>query len=84
MRASTKLAIKKQVEALPDSYGVTFHYIDGKSESFEIASHHLGAAVFEFVTTEDVWHWVKMENVKRVEFDKNFSKIVAIKAKAGN
>jgi hypothetical protein len=81
MRASQKLGIAKQVENLPDSYALTLFYIDGKSESFEIASHNLGDKVLEFVTSEDVWHWVQMMNLKRVEFDKRFSKMIELKKK---
>jgi hypothetical protein len=71
--------IPKDDQELPDQYGLTIHYIDGKSEVFEVASHALSDQSIEFVTFEDVWNRVPMTSIKRIEFDKRFSKIVAIK-----
>jgi len=72
--------IPKDDDRLPDCYGLKLFYIDGKMEEFEIGHHRLGDKVLEFVTHEhELWHWVQMNNVKRVEFDKRFSKIVALK-----
>lgn len=74
--------IPKDIEALPDAYTITIHYVDSKSETFEIAHHVLGEKVFEFVThSDDRWSWVQMTSVKRIEFDKRFSQIVALKVK---
>jgi len=53
----------------------------GKEESFEIASHRLNNGLFEFVTKDDIWNWIVMDNIKRIEFDKRFSKIIVIKEK---
>lgn len=72
--------IPKDDHRLPDAYGITVNYIDGKSEQFEIASHRYNKDIFEFVTHDDVWHWIVPSALKRVEFDKRFSKMVAIKA----
>lgn len=74
--------IPKDDQELPDHYGLTVFYIDGKSESFEIASHILADHSIEFVTRDDIWHRATMANIKRIEFDKRFSKIVALKEKA--
>lgn len=74
--------VPKDNQELPDAYGIKIFYIDGKSEDFEVASHNLGDKVFEFVSKDDIWSWVQISNIKRIEFDKRFSKIVAIK-KAG-
>jgi hypothetical protein len=71
--------IPKDDQRLPDHYGIEISYIDGKVAAFEIASHRLGDKVLEFVTKDDFWNWVPLTAVKRVEFDKRFSAIIALK-----
>jgi hypothetical protein len=71
--------IKKDHNALPDTYGLTIYYLDGRKEDFELASHHLGEKIFEFCTKDDLHMWIPMTAVKRIEWDKRFSKIVAVK-----
>lgn len=71
--------IPKEDAKLPDHYGMKMFYLDGKMEEFELASHRLGSSILEFVTRDDVWHWIPLTAIKRVEFDKRFSTIVAIK-----
>ena len=73
--------LKKDNQELPDSYSFTIHYLDGSKEEFEAASHKLGDKLFEFVTKDDLIHWTTITSIKRIEFDKQFSKIVAIKGK---
>lgn len=74
--------IPKEDDKLPENYGLTVSFLDGKTDEFEVASHRLGEKVFEFVTKEDVWNWVPLTAVKRIEFDKRFSQIIAIKEKS--
>lgn len=71
--------IPKDDQKLPDWYSMTVKFIDGTSDTFKVAAHKLGDKVFEFVTFEDEWHWVPLQCVKILSFDKSFSKIVAIK-----
>jgi hypothetical protein len=38
----------------------------------------------EYVTKDDLWGWVPISSIQRLEFDKRFSKIIAIKNKQEN
>jgi hypothetical protein len=73
--------LKKDNQELPDSYTFTIHYLDGSKEEFEAASHTLSDKLFEFVTKDNLISWTVVSSIKRIEFDKQFSKIVAIKGK---
>lgn len=75
--------LKKMFDGVPDNYGVKIIYVTGSEETFELASHTLTkeTGTFEFVTKDDVWHWVPLSNVQRIEFDKRFSKIIDIREK---
>lgn len=83
MKPAIKTFIPKDDRELPDSYGATIFYIDGRSEEFRIANHNLSEdkLFFEFATDEDEWNWIEMSNVKRIKWDKDFSKMIAIKHK---
>lgn len=73
--------VPKQSPALPDAYSVTIKFVNGTSETFELASHRLKDGQFEFETRDDLWNWVPMSSVARIEFDKRFSQIMDIKEK---
>jgi len=102
---SNKIFIAKENSDLPDFYGFTVIYLNGKSEDFQVASHCITRSllaqfspvdqdgklvrqltgwneqsdgILEFVTHEDKWCWIPLANIQRLEFDKNFSKIIAI------
>ena len=79
--AQVKPFIPKQDQELPDNYGVKICYVSLPCEEFEIASHRLNDGLFEFETKDDLWNWVPMTSVARIEFDKRFSKIMAVKEK---
>lgn len=71
--------LPKLIENLPDNYGVKIVYITGNVEDFELASHSFSkdTGLFEFVTKDDIWSWVPISSVQRIEFDKRFSKIIS-------
>jgi hypothetical protein len=73
--------IQKIFSDLPDNYAVVVKYVTGKEETLELASHNLNKelGIFEFVTKDDVWSWIPISSIQRLEFDKRFSKIMAIK-----
>lgn len=75
--------LKKSNPNLPDNYGVKIYYVTGKVEAFELASHTFTkeTGLFEFTTKEDLWNWVPISSVQRIEFDKRFSEVMAIKEK---
>lgn len=72
--------LPKEHRDLPNHYGVTIQYITGTRETFELASHRVLEATksLEFVTKDDCWNLVPLTGVQRIEFDKRFSKIIAI------
>lgn len=76
--------LPKEHPDIPDSYGIKVFYLSGKIDEFELASHKLNSQtlIFEFVTKEDIWHWVPMANVCNIEFDNRFSKLIALKEKS--
>ncbi|MBI2092232.1 MAG: hypothetical protein HYT75_04475 [Deltaproteobacteria bacterium] len=73
--------IQKMFSELPDNYAIVVKYVTGKEETIEIASHNLNKelGIFEFVTKDDIWSWIPISSIQRLEFDKRFSKIMAIK-----
>ena len=73
--------IPKDDSKLPDNYSVDVHYIDGHSDSFEIATHVIKEGILMFMTKEDFMNWIPLSAIKRVEFDKRWSKIIAINEK---
>ncbi len=75
--------LPKANQNLPDNYGVKIYYVTGKVETFELASHNFAkeTGLFEFTTKEDLWSWVPMSSVQRIEFDKRFSQMMAEKEK---
>lgn len=79
----TKPFLIKDDQALPDSYKITVHYVTGKRDEFELAQHSLNQAtnMLEFWTIDDQVNWIPMNSVVRVEFNKEFSKMIAIKSK---
>lgn len=76
-------AVKKEND-LPDSYGAKISFLNGIKEDFELASHILNKeiGIFEFVTKDDVWNWVPVSSILKIEFDKRFSKIIHEKEKS--
>lgn len=77
--------IPKESAELPDNYGMVVLYVNGKKEEFEMAQHRLNAetGMIEFVSKDDLWSWIPISSIQRVEFDKRLSKMVAIKSKQG-
>lgn len=80
---NVKSFLPKENHDLPDNYGIKIFYISGKMEEFELAEHSLNkdTGMLEFWTKDDVCNWVIISNIQRIEFDKRFSKLVAIKNK---
>lgn len=61
---------------LPDGYELKIHYLTGKVETYQVASHAIVKEwnALEFVTRDDLWSLVPMNSVARFEFDKDWSK----------
>lgn len=75
--------IPKLFQDMPDNYGIKVFYVSGKEENFEIAEHNLNkdTGTLEFVTKDDLWNWIPISSIQRLEFDKRFSKIIDYKEK---
>lgn len=72
--------LAKEHQDIPDSFIMKIHYVTGKMEEFEVSERggvELGAITF--VTKDDIWHTVVIQNVLRIEYDKSYSKLVAIR-----
>lgn len=75
--------IPKQDPEIPDCWEIKIHYVDGKVESFE--GYHFPITeigIFEFITKEnEVRHFVQMTSVRRIEFDRRYTKALQIQKK---
>ncbi len=78
-----KTFLPKENHDLPDNYGLKIFYVTGKSEEFEIAQHNLNkeCGMLEFATKDDLWNWVPLSSVLRIEYDKRLSQIIALRDK---
>ena len=76
----------KEDNELPDSYGIKIIYVNSKSDYFDVASHRIikETGTIEFVTKDDIWHIIPISSIQRMEFDRSFSKVVALRGKNVN
>lgn len=68
----------KDDEKIPDHYGFTITYIDKSKESYEgihVPVKELG--LIDIVTKDDQYLSIPIINIKKIEFDKNFSTYMA-------
>lgn len=65
-----------------DYYGVTVFFHDEKTVDFDVASHVIKDGFLEIATHNDEWNIIPMTSIKRLQFDKQFSKIVALRSEA--
>lgn len=75
------ILMSKEHPDLPDFYKIEVHYFQGSKEEFEVVSHSImkETKVLELVTKDDLWNLIPLSTVKRISFDRNFSKIVELK-----
>lgn len=80
---ATRPFIPKEDHSLPDAYGIKVHFVHGKCEAFEVASHTFNTqtGVLELWTYEDECRWVPMSSVAYLAFDKRFSTVVEVARK---
>ena len=64
---------------LPEFYGVTICLLDGSSTSYECVGHTylLDGKIFELVLRDDLFVNIPVSAILRIEFDKQFSKLLA-------
>lgn len=76
-----KVMLPKDDQALPDQYKMKITYVTGKAVEYEAASHALNDGMLSLWTKDDLHHWIVMQNVMYVDFDKDFTKMMEVKAK---
>lgn len=82
---TSPIFIPKEDPEIPDAFGMTIHYVTGKKEEFEVAERGpVDGGLMSFVTKDDIWHLVVIQNIVRIEYDKRYSKLVAINEKKRN
>jgi len=80
---TNKTFLLKDQSELPDSYKMTIKYITGDTEELEAASHFYWeeAKILEVWGKNNLLSWIPMCNIKRLEFDKDFTKVYEISRK---
>ena len=80
---SVRTFIPKDDQRLPDYYGLKVHYLDGRTDEFELAGHNIqdvqGTTMLYLATKDDLWNWIPVASIKRLEWSKEWSKILALK-----
>lgn len=73
--------IPKEVQGLPDHYGMKVEYLTGKTDEFELVNHSIGNDLLTFMTKQEIINWVPVSSILRVEFDKRLTKIMELKGR---
>ncbi len=75
--------LQKEDINLPDYFEVTVHYVTGGQEVFKCASIYLNkeTGIVEMWKNDNLNLWIPYANVKKFEFDKNFTMIHEIRRK---
>ena len=71
----------KDVQDLPDHYGMRVEYLTGKSDEFEIVNHAISNEVLMFMSKSETINWIPISSILKVEFDKRLIKIMELKSK---
>ena len=73
--------IPKSNSKLPDHFGMKIFYVDGTNESFDVASFRIIKETnsLELVTKDDIWSLLILSSIRRIEFDKDYSKVIAVR-----
>lgn len=71
--------IPKEDQRIPDYYEIKIFYHDGKFDVFE-GSHSFVKETnsYDILTKDDEWRNIPLTSIKKIEFDKNFSKLMAL------
>ena len=82
--------IPKDHMELPDAYGMTVFFLDGKTETYEVASHRsllyglspskefVRVDMIELCLSDDRYILIPHTSISRIEFDKRYSKVLEI------
>jgi hypothetical protein len=75
--------LQKEHQDIPDSFGMKIWYVTGKVDEFELAERifQKDIQMLELITKDNIVNYVPFSSIQRIEFDKNFTKIIEIKRK---
>lgn len=71
--------LPKKDQRLPDSYEVKIEFLDGTDKNYKLAAHRYMDQGIELVLFDDLFTFVPWSGIKTLNFDKQFSKIIALK-----
>jgi hypothetical protein len=73
--------IPKEHSELPDQYGVRIYFLTGGFEDVEVVKHRIypETQLLEYLTKEDEYELVPTASIKKMKFDKRFSKICQLR-----
>lgn len=73
--------IPKEHSELPDQYGMKIHFLTGGFEDIEAVKHRIypETQLVEYLTKEDEYELVPIASIKKIKFDKRFSKIIQLR-----
>jgi len=73
--------LPKEHPEMPDFYGVKIFYREGGFDKFKVATHKYmsDVAMLELRTHDNQFRTIPFGTIKKIEFDKQFSKLVEIR-----
>lgn len=69
------LQVVKEDMRLPDYFVITITYHDKSEDEFKCVSHVIKNDLIEMFTSESLFQVIPLNAVRRLQFDKNFTKI---------
>lgn len=69
------LNVVKEDSRLPDYFVITVTYHDSSEDEFKAVSHMIKNDLIEIFTSDSLFQVIPINAVRRLSFDKNFTKI---------
>ena len=75
--------LPKEDQALPDFFTLTVNYLTGRKEIIDVANFQYIEAIemYEIWTKDNLMKVIPRNAIESIDYDKNWSKIIEIKAK---
>lgn len=72
--------IPKQVQGIPDHYGLKVCHLTGKVSEVECVSQMIinNGEILSVLTAEDKYVWLPLSGIEKVEFDLRFTKLMEL------
>lgn len=74
------LQVVKEDSRLPDYFVVTVVYHDKSEDEFKCVSHSFKNEIVEMFTTDSLFQVIPMNAIRKISFDKNFTKLQELHA----